>query len=323
MSEIRYDPLFDEYVIIAPERLHRPMELRCEPTNERRRCPFCPGNEDLTPPEIYRLEKNGSWRTRVVPNLYKALQIETPFVYRQDEGEAWGGFGAHEIIVDTPRHVSDLQLNQEELFYWLLTIKERIEDLRKDRRLVMANVFKNHGPSAGATQSHPHTQIIATPLMSRSQKRLFDRTFWHYKEHGVTLFERIHTPYILKESSRFKLFCPFASFFPFESTILSSTHSLVALDEEGMQDLAKLMSSLFTAMHKELADVGFNLLFYLPPLNQNFENEEYFHEIERFFRFFIRITPRIYTLGGFEISSQCAINPLDPKEAAKLLGRHL
>jgi len=323
MSEIRYDPLLGEYVIIAPERLHRPMELRCERTMKEGTCPFCPGHEELTPPEIYRIEKEGSWRTRVVPNLYKALQIETPFAYRQEEGEAWGGFGAHEIIVDTPRHVSDLELDNEELFYWLLTIKERMEDLRKDRRLVQLNVFKNHGPSAGATQPHPHTQIVATPLMSRSQKRLFDRTFSHYKEHGVTLFESMHTPYILKASPRFKLFCPFASFFPFESMIFSSTHSLATLDEEDLRELAELLRSLFESMKRELGDVGFNLLFYLPPLNQNFENEEYFTEIERFFRFFIRITPRIYTLGGFEIASQCAINPLDPKEAAKLLGRHL
>jgi UDPglucose--hexose-1-phosphate uridylyltransferase len=320
LSEIRKDFLRNDYVIIAPERLHRPVEIECKAKTDTKNCPFCPGNEHLAYPEIFSIKNNGKWQTRVVPNLYKAVMIEAP--YKSESvgiNEKFEGFGAHEVIIDTPRHIRSFDMSEEEIFYWLKTIKARVEDLKKDKRLSFINVFKNDGENAGASQTHPHTQIIALPVMSEYQKRYFDFLYGYYLEHGRSALEDLYENE--KESERkitlsgnFLLFAPYASEFAFETAIISKT-----ADMDNLRELSVLMHRLFGSLKKELKEFDFNVIFYFAPLNRNFENEKFFDDIENFYRFFIRIIPRIYKLAGFEIASDIKINPLLPEIVAKLL----
>ncbi len=330
MSEIRYDLIHDEYILIAPERLHRPLPQPKMEVKEHT-CPFCPGNEALTPPPIYTLQKDGKWQVRVVPNLYKALQIETPFEsHREGINERWGGFGAHEIVIDTPRHLYRLDaMSQEELFSLLQALQARVADLKKDRRIIQLEIFKNHGFAAGASQSHPHTQIIGMPLMSKAKKHAFMHAHTYWRHHGRSLFADIveqerSQERILQESDGLFAYCPFASSFPFEVIILAKNrHTIANMEKEELFALGGMLKNLIDALYKELGDFGCNLLFYLPPLNENFENAPFFEDIASFYRFFIRITPRIYHIAGFELLSGSAINPVAPELAAKLLRKHL
>ncbi|WP_456480281.1 galactose-1-phosphate uridylyltransferase [Nautilia sp.] len=321
MSEIRRDFLRNDYVLIAPERLHRPVETEYETKKKSiKRCPFCPGNEKLAAKEIYSLKIGGEWKTRVVPNLYKAVMIEADLKSLKDGvNEKWEGFGAHEIIIDTRRHIRSYEMEKDEIFYWLETVNERVCDLKNDKRLVYANVFKNDGGNAGASQGHPHTQIIALPLMSFEQRRYFGFLYEYYLKHGRSALDDLYeseknSPRFIKESEHFLVFAPYASEYAFETAILSKTTDMTETEE-----LSGLIYEIYAGLKKELGTFDFNVLFYFAPLNRNFENEAYFDDVKFFFRFFIRIVPRIYKLGGFEVSSGIKINPLLPEIVAKLL----
>ncbi len=340
MSEIRYDPLHDDYVLIAPERLRRPDGFHCRRPNpsEELPCPFCPGHEALSPHEIFALREPGSapdtpgWRTRVVPNRYKAVQIEAPW-QSHDHGlyEHWDGFGAHEVIVDTPRHLLRMDAwSPEEYHDWLVTLRARLVDLRRDLRLVHFSLFKNQGPAAGATQPHPHTQMIALPVVPRNQRARMQRAHGYWREHGHSLFEAVWEQEsgegrrLLGSRDDFVAIAPYASAHPFEVMILArrpGALSLAELGEEEIGELASLIRECITALYRELGNFDFNLIFETPPTRRNYATEDFFDDLPAIWRFHLRILPRIYGLAGFEMSGSMRINPVPPEEAARLLRR--
>lgn len=258
MSDIRYDRIHDTHVIIAPERLHRPDCFRRDIEEEvvDENCPFCEGNEKLTPHEIFSIREDESlshekgWKTRVVPNLYKALQIETPHQHHYGVFEHWEGFGAHEVIVDTPKHHTSMtQWSEEEVVFWLKTLRARVSDLRRDHRLAYISLFKNEGTEAGATQTHSHTQLIGLPIIPKLQREVFQRSYEHYNYHGRALLaDEIQKEEKAKErivaiEGDFTAYCPYGSAYPFE-VMISSKKALGQIDslsDESMKALAPLL----------------------------------------------------------------------------------
>ena len=334
MSEIRRDRLHSQYVLIAPERMRRPDTLAPTFTKTTSKtCPFCEGNEGMTPSEVYAVRENeaneSNWKVRVVPNLYKAVQIELEEQSRLlGMFESVSGVGAHEIVIDQPCHDCRMaDLNTTEISDWLSTISARIADLRQDKRLIHMSIFKNHGENAGATQQHPHTQIIALPITPSNELNLLERHMQYYRRHGRSKLEdileneRLSEVRIISERGDFTAYCPFASAYPFE-VIIAPRRALTNLDELNRDDvanLADLLKEVFSRLDTQLGDFDFNLAFRLAPLNDNFENAPFFPHLKDFYRFTIRIIPRIYRLGGFELSTGMLINPVEPEEAAKLL----
>ena len=334
MSEIRRDRLHDHYVLIAPERMRRPDTLSAKFSSiSKNSCPFCAGHEKMTPPEICAIRDNHAnedgWSVRVIPNLYKAVQIELDNDSKTDGMfESRPGVGAHEIVIDSPSH--DCRLNNMDslqIGQWLSAISARIADLRYDKRLIHVSVFKNHGENAGATQPHPHTQIIALPIMPHNALRLMEQDFQYYRRHGrgkvedILENERNKKVRIIAQKGDFVAFCPFASSFPFEVMIVPR-RALSALDDLNRDDivhLSELVKEVFIRLDVQLGNFSYNLAFNMAPLNSNFENEPYFPHLKKYYRMTIRIMPRIYRLGGFELSTGLLINPVEPEEAAKLL----
>lgn len=334
MSEIRLDRIHNQYVLIAPERLYRPnMSYIEKKKSSNSVCPFCDGNEDLTPKEVFAIRDNvansPSWKTRVVPNLYKAVQIELEDISRRDGMfESIPGVGAHEILIDSPCHdcdISDLDVGAVE--NWLRSMIIRIEDLKNDKRLIYIHIFKNFGQNAGATLEHPHTQIIALPIMPKREMLFLERNLNYYTNHGRGIMEDIihneslSQKRVLSEIGSFLAFCPFASAYPFEVMIAPTLNipSLFKCSRTDIIDLSALIKKVFEMLSKQLGRFDYNLSLSMAPLNQNFENERYFNYMEKNFRFSIRIIPRIYSLGGFEISTGMSINSVVPEECAKLL----
>lgn len=334
MSEIRRDRLHDHYVLIAPERMWRPDTLkRVSAKTLPESCPFCKGSEHLTPKQIstetLNQDGNEEWSVRVVPNLYKAVQVELD-AHSKREGmfEFQPGVGAHEIVIDTPCHDCRIShLDAADIKLWLKSIASRITDLRKDERLIHVSIFKNHGENAGATQPHPHTQIIALPVMPHKELSLLERDLQYYRRHGrgkqqdMLDNETDAKIRIVAKRGLFSAYCPYASSYPFEVIIAPDGPftSLDELDRDQMMNLASLLKETFDRLDKQLGEFDFNLAFRLAPLNPNFENDPYFPHLKKFYRFSIRIMPRIYRLGGFELSTGMIINPVTPEEAAKLL----
>src|SRR5437763_2814299 len=145
MPELRKDPIVGRWVIIATDRAKRPITPRGEgPAAGTTLCPFCEGHEDKTPPEIIayrerhtRANERG-WRVRVVPNKFPALQIEGE-LNKRGEGiyDKMNGIGAHEVIIECPAHeVTMANLSTEHVREILWVYRDRLVDLKKDRRLV-------------------------------------------------------------------------------------------------------------------------------------------------------------------------------------------
>lgn len=335
MSNIRLDLLHNKYVLIAPERLHRPDFYQQTPSKaDTKDCPFCEGHEDMTPSEIFAIRDNEpnsrGWKTRVVPNLYKAVQVEHE-MHSKREGmfETIQGVGAHEVLIDSPNHDADIvTLDTLNIELWLKTMVKRVEDLKNDKRLIHLSIFKNYGQNAGATQEHPHTQLLALPVMPKDELDFLRRNFKYYKRHGRGTLQDIieNEKYskdkrVIEELENFIAYCPFASSFPFEVTItpLKNISSLEYCNQGEISNLALIIKKVFEKLHKQLGQFDYNLYFKLSPLNRNFENEEYLSSLKENFRFSLHIVPRIYRFGGFELSTNMAINPVPPEECAGLL----
>lgn len=330
MSEIRYDRLHDTHVLIAPERLRHP-----EPPAEfidpllPEPCPFCEGNESMTPPEIFAQRPEGSfpnengWETRVIPNLFKAVQIETPPNHHFGLFEYWEGFGAHEVIIDTPRHTTSMcEWTQAEAVAWLKTLRQRIGDLRRDRRLVYISLFKNEGKSAGATMSHCHTQLIALPMVPKMCGEIYRRAYEYFQTSGHALMESIleheeeTQSRIIEKMGEFTSFCPYASGYPFEVIIssLKEAGQIDTLSRTRIETVAELLLSTLQRLKRQLGLFHFNLWISTPPLldSEGIGSAD-------LCRFTIRIMPRLYRHGGFENTTGIMINPVSPELAAKLL----
>ena len=325
MPEIRQDPTTREWVIIATERAKRPHEFAFLPFRSdqasRSSCVFCPGNESQTTPEIWRLERNGQWRIRVVPNKFPALtreaigsHHETPPFYRWMDG-----FGYHEVIIETPAHDRILpSMQEDELFDVLLTYRQRYQALRADPRVKLVLIFKNQGERAGSTIAHPHSQVIATPVIPIHIRRKYDVAVQYYDDTGRCLYCEIveaedrHGERVVYRSHQFLVFEPYASRFPFETWITPFRHnaSFGDLTDQELRELAQVLSDTLRRLHEALQRPHFNLMIHTAPVED---------ESKAYFLWHVEIIPRLTTQAGFELGSGIMVNPCVPEEAAQFL----
>jgi UDPglucose--hexose-1-phosphate uridylyltransferase len=333
MSEIRYSKFDNKYVIIAPERFHKPNKLESTNNFEVEHCPFCKGNESMTTKDICGMkDSNGEWLTRVIPNLYTALNLDTKNEsIKTGMFEKFNGFGVHEVVIDTNQHKSIFEFTKNDYFYLLKTIKSRVMDLKKDSRIKYLSIFKNNGLKAGASQPHPHTQIIGLPILPIDKKEKLEREYRYYKHHGRKLLQDIVSEEvkedrrILLKNREFTSFMPYASLFPFEIMIVPNEdfYSITHMEDSILEELATILNKSLTLLNRELGEFDFNVEFAEPPINKNFDSEEFYSSLENISMFYIRISPRIFNLAGFEISNEMNINPVEPEFAIKVLNESI
>jgi len=335
MSELRKDPIISRWVIIAPERAFRPhfkIEYDiCERTDTK--CPFCGGNEQMTPPEILaygppdRKPNTTGWQVRVIPNKFPALKVE-------GELSRWGiglfdrvvGVGAHEVVVETPDHNQHFcELPLEHIALILRAWKERLTDLDRDDRLRYALVFKNKGDEAGASISHPHSQIIATPITPNlvKQELISAKEYYTSKERCIFcdyMFQEISDEErVIYQDEHFVLISPFASRFPYEVWILPREHSAdyINITDDAINSLAKVLKGLLIGFKETLKDPPYNLVIHTAPLRT--PRPGYWLTIEKDFHWHIEIFPRMTRVAGFEWGTGLYINPVSPEEATLTL----
>lgn len=327
MPELRKDPIIGRWVIISTERGKRPSSFRSpgkKPADGF--CPLCPGNEDKTPPEVFAYRPPGShpdtpgWSLRVVPNKFPALRIEGE-LDRRAEGiyDKMNGIGAHEVIIESPGHNDTLAtISPSHLANVLLTYSSRINDLYKDRRFKFISVFRNQGEAAGASLAHPHSQIIALPIVP---KRLMEEiegaeNHFHHKERciycDIIRQEREQGTRIISENRDFLSLAPFASRFPFETWILPRQHSssFEEISEHLYGSLAEIFSETVRRLTATLEDPPYNIMLHTSPLGDKINDHYHWH---------FEIFPRLTRVAGFEWGSGFYINPTAPEEAAQFL----
>ncbi|MEA1950663.1 MAG: galactose-1-phosphate uridylyltransferase, partial [Planctomycetota bacterium] len=239
MSDIRKDPIVGRWVIVAENRAARPQDFESAGRKANGRdCPFCEGHEHHTPGEIAAIREPNSaadrtgWRVRVVPNKFPALESQGELA-RQSDGlyDMMHGVGAHEVIIESPRHISSTsELSESELAEVLCVYRDRLIVLKKDHRLAYGMVFKNVGPGAGASLEHLHSQLIATPIVPINVWEEMTGSLEFYNYRGSCIYcdiisrELASKKRIVFETSAFVALCPFASRFAFETWILPKTH---------------------------------------------------------------------------------------------------
>lgn len=336
MPELRHDPIQRRWVIIATERARRPSDFSVNnPHGKSDKCPFCEGKESLTPPEIFAIRHSGGpnepgWDVRVIPNKFPALRIEGE-LGRAAAGmyDKMNGIGAHEVIVESPEHVFDISdLPVEHITLILKTYRERINDLRKDPRFRYILVFRNHGAAAGASLSHPHSQIIATPVTPRTVAVELESAKDHYalKERCIfcdIIVQELQTrSRLVSADEKFLTFCPYASRFPFEMTIIPRHHShdFALESDDNLASLARHMKEVLLRMRKALNDPPYNLVFHTAPAYQlQTRRVGYWATIEQDWHWHIEVLPRLTKQAGFEWGTGFYINPTPPEDAARFM----
>ncbi|MCC7418116.1 MAG: galactose-1-phosphate uridylyltransferase [Acidobacteria bacterium] len=328
MPELRRDPLTGRWVAIATERRKRPNDFRVErmAADPVEQCPFCPGHEDMTPPEIFALRPEGSvpngpgWNLRVVPNRFPALRVEGA-LDRQGHGlfDRMNGIGAHEVIIETPEHAADLASMDEHVIVQVLAAwRERMLDLERDQRLRYVIVFKNQGGTAGATLDHPHSQLIALPIVPDIARREIDGARKHYADHERCIFcdiirqEIAEAQRVIAEDQNLVALAPWASRLPFETWFLPRHHG--AQFEEAprseYESLARMLKGTVARMNKALASPPFNLIVHTAPFAE---------EVGPFYHWHVELMPKLSRVAGFEWGTGFYINPTSPEEAAQVL----
>lgn len=332
MPELRQGRATKDWVIVATERAKRPDQFKTEvPQRELPpvdiHCPFCPGNEAMTPPEAlaYRsglsAPNSPGWRLRVVPNRFSALVPEGNLMREQvdDFFRRMDGVGMHEVIVEVPEHnktMATMEDSQaEEVF---LAYRERYQELGKDKRINMVTIFKNHGLMAGTSLEHTHSQLIATPIVPTHIRHLLEEAVRYYDDHGTCVFcdtmqvEVRAQKRLVLNTANFVALEPFASRAPFETCVIPKKHnaSFGSISEREAREAANVTQSILQRLYFKLGNPDFNYMIHTAPFKD--AEEDYYH-------WYIQILPRLTTTAGFELGSGVHITTALPEQTAEFL----
>jgi UDPglucose--hexose-1-phosphate uridylyltransferase len=328
MSEIRQDPTTEEWVIIARERAKRPSDfIHALPKRElpdfSPSCPFCPGNESMTPHEtlLYRQQDGNGWQVRAFTNKFAALNPDgkTSRNIKDDFFTEMSGVGVHEVIVETPLHNKSLALAAEGVVLSVLNAyQERYRKLSQQPFAKLVIIFKNHGSAAGTSLEHSHSQLVVTPVVPKHIRTRHEVAIRYYDNHGRCLYSDLMEHElksgrrIVIETGEYLAFHPFASQRPFETWILPKKHkaSFGNTSREDLGNLSHVLRLILLKLYRGLNDPDFNYVIDTAPVGD--ENEPYY-------MWHMRIIPRLTELAGFEIGSGMYINTAVPEETAKFM----
>jgi UDPglucose--hexose-1-phosphate uridylyltransferase len=287
--------------------------------------PFALGmrHEKMTPNEMlaychsHTMPNTPGWTVRVVPNKYPALGLDG--VLGEGAGglfRALNGVGVHEVIIETSDHEASLaMLPVRHVEHVLRAFRSRLQELRQDRRLQAGLIFKNPGAAAGATLKHPHSQLIALPIVPKSLREELEGSERYYHERGRCLFcdmilQEVRLEcWVILENTAFIALAPFASRLSFEIWILPKEHATSS--ETGCGEVSSLLAMVLQKVlqrsYRLLNDPAYNLVLHSAP---------WCNACELPYHWRLEIIPRLTGVAGFEWGTGFFINTIPPEEAA-------
>jgi len=256
----------------------------------------------------------------VVPNKYPAVTAGDELCHREnDELQSMNGFGVHEVIIETPDHGATLQtLPRDHLVDILLTWRQRMLRLEEDPRLRHVLLFRNEGILAGATLVHPHTQLVALPIVPKRVAEELEGSRSHYDRQQSCIYcdlldrEAGEGTRLITETDSFAALAPYAARFPFETWVLPRRHaaSFSRAPEEELGSLAHTLQDLLRRLSEILDRPSYNLILHTSPTAD--AAAPYYH-------WHLELLPRLSLGAGFEWGTGFHINPVPPEEAARRL----
>jgi UDPglucose--hexose-1-phosphate uridylyltransferase len=324
VPEIRTDWLTGRTVILAENRALRPNDFAAESVaapSSTAPCPFCPGQESLTPAAVYtQNDAAGRWQIRVVPNKFPALDTDVapPEAAPAPFGAAMAATGVHEVVIESARHVDRMsQLMVAELAAVLATYRARLRHWRESGRFEYALVFKNLGAKAGASLAHVHSQLVALPQLPPLPAAEFERAERSCSDCNGCAYctlvdtERTTGERIVFEREGFIAFCPYASLQPYETWLMPVTHQpwfeLSGGSGQGDDTLAGVLHDLLVRIERILPLPAYNLLIRTGPWRPTAASAAHWR---------VEILPRVNSFAGLELATGIHINPLSPSRAA-------
>jgi len=326
MAELRQNVLTREWVIITPERAKRPDQFARQDHATQSLpehvsdCPFCVGNEHLTLDELFRVPESNGWRVRVIANKFPALTGRGERVRKVDGiYRSMTAVGSHEVIVEHSSHnMTTALMKDEEVADILNVYKHRYKALKKDSRIEAIILFKNHGEAAGTSIVHPHSQLVATPIVPNQIRSRMDEAIRYFDDTGEcvccrTLQDELQAKdRLIFQSKNFVAFIPYAALSPFHTWIfpLRHTSSFDEVNDDEIRDLAKCLRTVLAKLYHGLNNPDFNYSIRSIPTRDL--HAEYFH-------WYLTIVPRVSKTAGFEIGSGMYVNTALPEESAEFL----
>jgi len=336
-NEVRKDYLLDRWVVIATERGRRPTDFAKKEKEQAKAgvCPMCPGNEHMTPPAILVYLKSGkgirktqdkddfrhkNWTIRCVPNLYPAFAPPKEKIGRKQivKGNDMAvAVGHHEVLIESPNH-NEHPANAKipQLVHVIKAYIDRLRELTTKSYVQYVSIFRNHGLEAGASLSHAHSQIIATPFTPSivEQELKASKEFWKQNKKCVfcdIIEKEVDGPRLILENSNFVAFAPYASVHPLEFWLIPKKHecSLLALTQAEVKNFAETLKACLKGLKQLVNDPPYNYGFHL---TTNKSRHDYYH-------WHLEVYPKLAIWAGFEKSTGVYINTVTPETAAETL----
>jgi len=335
-NEVRRDYLLDRWVVIATKRSRRPTDFAKKEREQAKAsiCPMCPSNEHMTPPAVLVYLKSGkdikkvkdkngvrhkNWLIRCVPNLYPAFsppkKMALPKISQKDG--LYAAVGHHEVLIESPRHdehPSDAKIPQ--LIHVINGYVDRLRELSAKPYVRYVSIFRNHGLEAGASLSHAHSQIIATPYVPKIVEEELEASIKYWKQNKKCVFCDIlekerEGPRIIYENSDFAVFAPYASVHPMEFWIMPRKHenSLLDLSHKEVKLFAETLKVSLKGLKQLVNDSPYNYGFHL---STEKSARGYYH-------WHLEVYPKLAIWAGFEKSTGMYINTVTPETAAESL----
>jgi UDPglucose--hexose-1-phosphate uridylyltransferase len=326
MSELRYNIVNRDWVVIATERAKRPHDFVKAKTDAkpvpdfRKDCPFCPGAEGDLSDETMRIADKNSWRVRSIYNKFPALSPkEKPKRVNAGIYHSISGYGVAEVIIENPRHNTCVALMSDgEVEDIIKVYKTRYNTLKNMPGIEAITIFRNHGAGAGTSLEHPHSQLIATPIVPPQVRNRVESATHYFDTMGKCVYcdmleqELAEKKRIVAENPDFVSFMPYASAAPFSTWIFPRRHvpSFGDINDAEIKDLAAMLRLTLAKLYIGLNNPDFNYTIRSIPVKE--EGRDYFH-------WYLTVVPRISQPAGFEVGTGIFINTAVPEESAEFL----
>ena len=327
-SELRQDIISGDWVVIATGRAKRPDDFanfqRIQDDKGIENClfedPVASGQEkDVL---IYH-RADGEWTLRVFPNKYPSFS-EGKADSSLSEGPyfAMPGVGYHEIIVTRDHYRQLALLDVMEVAEVFDAYQDRYLDLMNKKEVNYIAIFHNHGKEAGASIPHPHSQLMAIPVVAPYIKLELDESARYYKSNKHCVFcimaeyESEEKKRVVFENDEFIAFCPFASRAAFEVWVMPKKHNpyFERITNQQKVKLAEVFSKGLGSIYKALNDPPYNFYIHSAPC----DGKDYPH-----FHWHIEILPHTSTWAGFELDTGIEVSTIQPEVAAEFLRKQI
>jgi len=321
-SELRMDLVSNDWVIIATGRAKRPETFvkhqRVKDAVSHKDCPFC--KEKILEKIVARQNRpDGSWFVVSMPNDFPAFSKGDNLNERKKgPNRIMDGLGYQEIVIMADHKQQLAQFSPEEVKMVVDIYQERYLNLINRDFIKYVSVFHNHGKEAGATVAHPHSQIIAIPVIDPDLRGSIDGAESFYRSQGECVYCTMidwdikDGQRIIYENEKFVVLCPFASQVSFEVRVYPKEHQpyFEKMGENDKELFADALQKALSMIYKGLDDPAYNFYIHTSPGDGKSYDNYHWH---------LNILPKIAIWAGFELGAGIEISSIEPEKAAEFL----